>query len=674
MSDETYEIFELLGRGSHTDVYRAKNIHTEQDVAIKTLNNENQSNEDLAQQLQEAAQFQANLGDYQHLIQIQQYEPRNHWLVMELMTGSLLDLIQKSPLPADRVENALRQALHGLQVLHEHGRCHGKIKPSNLLIDRQNRVKLADSPGLLVNGVARSPENCKYAAPEQLNTAFGSVGPQTDLYVLGFTALELLCGPDFDERFKGTGKQEMDPQSGWNQLHGSKSESLPSPDQLVRGLPLRLARVIQRLLRKDTSERYSSAQEALLELADDQKGSSTSSAIEQAPTAKPGSVSKPPIPPSPSPPKFIKPKSEPRKWRRYLPLGVLALAFVAVLLVILLRSGSTDEEPITVHIATVPEGATITFLDPDKPEKKPSDKKTNNTYLLKPQKQRIRLQSDGFETSEYDVDPREKQEYSFDLKKPGSATAAAGSEPEWMENSIKMKLRLISAGKFMMGSPETEAGREGDEGPRHEVAITRPFYMGAFEVTQEQYSAIMGTNPSWFDQENGGGPNYPVDGVSFQDAEEFCRRLSAKEKRSYRLPTEAEWEYACRAGTETPFNTGDRLQEANARFDAGSTKVTGKKGSKQLQTSPAGSYSPNPFGLHDMHGNVAEWCADWYGANHYATGANRDPAGPSQGSQRVLRGGSFQQPAKQCRSANRLRFNPAAGSVGFGFRVVLTIP
>jgi len=244
---------------------------------------------------------------------------------------------------------------------------------------------------------------------------------------------------------------------------------------------------------------------------------------------------------------------------------------------------------------------------------------------------------------------------------PSTKPVSSGSEPNvpaGMEvtNSIGMKLRLIPAGEFMMGSPATESDRA-DRETRHPVSITKPFYLGVTEVTQEQYQKVMGKNPSQFK-----GPQNPVEKVSWTDAVEFCRKLSAMpaEKTAghvYRLPTEAEWEYACRAGTATAYGFGD---------DRSGLGVYGWVGGES--THPVGGKKPNAWGLYDMHGNVWEWCQDWYG--DYPSGSATDPTGATSGSHRVSRGGSWISIARSCRSARRNGSTPEVRSNGLGFRVL----
>ena len=234
-------------------------------------------------------------------------------------------------------------------------------------------------------------------------------------------------------------------------------------------------------------------------------------------------------------------------------------------------------------------------------------------------------------------------------------------------NSVDMRLRLIPAGEFMMGSPEDEKQRDPDEGPVHRVCITKPFYLGVYEVTQEQYKEVMGNNPSRFK-----GKKRPVDGVSWNDAVKFCKKLSAKEDRTYRLPTEAEWEYACRAGTTTSFAFGQTLSsrtDANCHLDG--TSGGSEKDPDLNKTASVGSYRPNPWGLYDMHGNLYELCQDRYEKDYYESSPTDNPTGPTSGSNRVLRGGSWRDFPAYCRSANRYKGSPNVGDFYLGFRVVL---
>ena len=227
-------------------------------------------------------------------------------------------------------------------------------------------------------------------------------------------------------------------------------------------------------------------------------------------------------------------------------------------------------------------------------------------------------------------------------------------------NSAGIKLVLLPEATFQMGSTLAEQHHRLNEGPLHEVILTQSFYIGIHPVTQEQYQRVMGKNPARFGREAGGGPDHPVEQASWEDAVLFCRKLSDAERSdglTYRLPTEAEWEHACRAGTSGLFSVGDALTSAQAN-------INGDK------TSRVGTYTANNFGLFDMHGNVWEWCADWYGEAYYRQSPQRDPQGPAAGEMRVVRGGSWRSQASSCRAAYRNALVPHNRDPYTGFRVM----
>ena len=228
-------------------------------------------------------------------------------------------------------------------------------------------------------------------------------------------------------------------------------------------------------------------------------------------------------------------------------------------------------------------------------------------------------------------------------------------------NSIGMKFRLIPAGSFMMGSLPGEPGRHlsmdnNNEEPQHKVTITNAFFMGIYEVKQSEYEDIMGTNPSHFK-----GKDRPVEQVSWNDANVFCEKLSNMEGRKYRLPTEAEWEYACRSGTSTAFYWGDNMKDKYCCY----------KNTNQIGTKNVGSFEPNKFGLYDMSGNVWEWCSDYFG--HYQKTSEINPTGSGSGKSRVFKGGSWGDDSSFCRSAIRGSYAPYVKQIGLGFRVCLEV-
>jgi len=236
---------------------------------------------------------------------------------------------------------------------------------------------------------------------------------------------------------------------------------------------------------------------------------------------------------------------------------------------------------------------------------------------------------------------------------------------------LGMKFVYIQPGTFMMGSPPDEPGRYDDE-ILHKVTLTKGFYMQTTQVTQKQWKAIMENNPSEFKGGifKGNRNNCPVENISWYDVQEFIKRLNRKEETDkYRLPTEAEWEYACRAGTTTPFYFGRCLLTDQVNYDGKYPLEGCPKGQYRRKTVPVGSFAPNAWGLYDMHGNVWEWCQDWY--EEYPSVAVTDPTGPSMGRwHRVIRGGGWNRHAKYCRSASRI-ISPSDNRAGnLGFRLV----
>jgi len=247
-----------------------------------------------------------------------------------------------------------------------------------------------------------------------------------------------------------------------------------------------------------------------------------------------------------------------------------------------------------------------------------------------------------------------------------------------LDGGSKMEFVLIPAGEFIMGSrhsteavvkafglPDIFTCYLANEQPRHRVRITKPFYLGKYEVTQEQWKVIMGSNPSFCQ-----AAKHAVESVSWNDCQVFINRLNEKLGKpgvKFSLPTEAQWEYACRAGTSTWFSFGD--DKALLGEHAWYGRNSGKK------SHPVGGKKPNPWGLYDMHGSVGEWCADWHDAGYYKQSPGIDPAGPPEGAARVLRGGSFYDDLPDYfRCADRYHDHPDFRYYRYGFRVTRTLP
>ena len=231
---------------------------------------------------------------------------------------------------------------------------------------------------------------------------------------------------------------------------------------------------------------------------------------------------------------------------------------------------------------------------------------------------------------------------------------------------LNLTMIWVKPGTFMMGSPESEAGRSSNE-TQHQVTLTKGFYLGKYEVTQAQWEKVKGSNPSHFK-----GADRPVEKVPWNDAVDFCKKLTEMEKKagrvpegmSYQLPTEAQWEYACRAGTTTAYSWGNDINSSRANYN---WVNGGNDGNDFKQTRDVGQYAANPWGFFDMQGNVWEWVSDWKA--NYLTNAQTDPEGPASGSYRVERGGSWISGGTNLRSAKRISTTPSNRFPTIGFRV-----
>jgi sulfatase modifying factor 1 len=258
------------------------------------------------------------------------------------------------------------------------------------------------------------------------------------------------------------------------------------------------------------------------------------------------------------------------------------------------------------------------------------------------------------------VEEERKQEAQREeLRVRDTSAAFAKLGDSFTISDLGLEMLWVKHGTFTMGSPVSEAERDDDE-IQNQVTLTKGFYLGKYEVTQAQWERVMGNNPSYSK-----GADRPVEQVSWNDAVEFCKKLTEMEKKagrvpqgmSYQLPTEAQWEYACRAGTTTRYSWGDSISSKNASYDR----------YLHEETTPVGKYPANPWGFHDIHGNVWEWCSDWYGG--YPSGSVTNPIGQASGWYRVKRGGSWIHDGAYLRSANREDNSPSRRIIYIGFRV-----
>ena len=249
---------------------------------------------------------------------------------------------------------------------------------------------------------------------------------------------------------------------------------------------------------------------------------------------------------------------------------------------------------------------------------------------------------------------------------------------EELNNIVSLQMMLILGGEFTMGAPETELDSRDSERPQHKVTVPT-FFIGKYPVTQEQWQAIIGNNPSRFK-----GDKLPVESVSWNAAQQFCDRLSERTSRKYRLPSEAEWEYACRAGTKTPFHFGETISTDLANYRATDWEIDdktypgnygkGKLGIFREKTTEVGSFPPNYYGLCDMHGNVWEWCEDTWHSDYKDAPSDGSFWVDEESSNKVIRSGSWDNDPDCCRSATRNYVNAKNNIGNFGFRVVCVVP
>jgi len=262
-----YELFEELGRGANTVVYRSYDLALGREVAVKELNESGRSDPRHRERFLREAQFLAQF-EHDNVLRVYSVDTERGWIIMELMKGTLASIIAAGPSDPDLVRSVLKQTLDALAFLHEKNKVHGTVRPTNLLINDAGRVKLSEFEQTDIGGELRAPTGSKkYLAPELIRPEFGDFGPPLDLYCLGFTALEMLKGPQFESLFPGTGKGAIDADIAWLRWHSSGDE-LTSTRKLVKGIPDDLARVLDHMLKKRVDDRPQSAQEVLKELAD----------------------------------------------------------------------------------------------------------------------------------------------------------------------------------------------------------------------------------------------------------------------------------------------------------------------------------------------------------------------------------------------------------------------
>jgi len=646
-----YALLDLLGEGGMGKVFKAHHLRLGRDVALKIIRKEKLTNPAAEARFRSEIQAVAQMS-HPHVVLAYDADQvgDTHFYVMEFIDGTDLAQIVKArgPLPMNEACEYVRQAAQGLQHAFEMGLVHRDIKPSNLLVTRDGRqVKILDFGLALLGEPVLTPEMNRitregfvlgtpdFLAPEQARNPSG-VDIRADIYALGGTLYYLL-----------TGKPPFEAKSPQEKLVKHCSEPPPDVRWLRREVPPHLAALIQWYLAKRPEDRP------------------------QTPADMAHSLLPYGLPHSPGTSGAYVPQPAPQMPPQYpaaQPIAVQPLEAYAFPQAV----QAYAENPFTTSASPMP------AVDPE------------------PSSQIFKLTTDPVD------DPiRQRAESRKSLVTPllflfgGLILAGIAGfavfrvlRPEpppplrrEFTNDLGMKFVLLDGGTFAMGSAENEPGRLPDEGPVREITLREKFYIATTEVTQSQYVEVMGTSPTV-----SGRAESPVEKVAWEDAVEFCKRMTKSKKFviregwAYRLPTEAEWEYACRAGSRTHFAFGERLHfPLQAQFTKGPDDIDllatlDENAELKMPTLPdlvaRRKERANAWGLYDMHGNVGEWVSDWYSREYETTGSMENPQGPVSGGKRVIRGGSWKEPAIACRSAARRAENPVSKLNDVGFRVV----
>jgi|DewCreStandDraft_5_1066085.scaffolds.fasta_scaffold00175_11 serine/threonine protein kinase len=620
-----YVLLDLLGEGGMGRVYKARHQRLGRLCAIKVIRRERLTHPAVEERFRKEIEA---LGRMQHPNVVQVFNADQSgdviYYEMEWIDGTDLTKLvrQHGPLPVDQACDYIRQAALGLQHAHELGMVHRDIKPSNILVSRDGRqVKLVDM-GLarILDDKSITTEEGKritregfvlgtpdFLAPEQARNPM-MVDIRADIYSLGGTLYYILTG--------------RVPYEGANPTEKMLKHCTDPPPSLLAyrpDAPPQLEQIIHWCMAKQPEQRPQTPIQLALALQPFCLSGGTRTG-----TAHPGGVAVSPHAGAGAVPWPVTPPQEPRSSQIFrLPDDVQAASPRA--------RRSSFPWGLGAFVALL----VLSFV------------------VLVPRLNRLLAPPEGQQA------------------------------PETFTNTLGMRMVRLAGGEFWMGSPEQEKGRRSDEGPRHRVRIAHAFLMAATEVSNGQFQQVMGFTPSQASKTASRSLLLPVESVTWWEAVEFCRKLTEKEQKEpwarsgwgYRLPTEAEWEYAARAGMDTPFAFGNLLEFGRRGVykpvEDDPCGVGGDPARPPNFPEEIGKRQENAFGLQDMHGNVAEWCEDWYSSTYPSTAEVRqDPLGPPDGERRVIRGGSFALPASACRSATRSSLRPDGRRADVGFRIV----
>jgi eukaryotic-like serine/threonine-protein kinase len=648
-----YRVLKVLGNGGMGAVFLAEDPQLQRTVALKVMQPDAAKKATSRERFLREARATAKI-EHDHIVTIYQVgEDRGvPYLAMQYLKGiTLEDLLDKKEgktgmaLGLGQVLKIGREIARGLAAAHEHNLIHRDIKPANIWLDASagGRVKILDFGLVRVAAESRlttlgaAVGTPAYMAPEQART--DKIDVRADLFSLGVVLYRMCTG-----RVPWLGNEPSET------VIAVLTEEPTPVQELNPSLPPKLAKLIMTLLAKKPEDRPPSAKavaEAIQAIERQQPAAQLQAAapVAAAVPAKTAGAWHDPMEATQMLVRLPDYKGKAQRRRRLLVIG--GVGVMAVLLLggafIALQSRSG-----TAAVSSNKGGAVARANDP--PASRRDAPATRTT-----------------------------------AKVPDSLPREQDKEPvKYMTNSIGMKLAPIPPGEFTMGASDAETNRvpghstEAGNMP-HRVRITKGFYMAAYPVTVGQFRKFIQDSgykphrsPNGEDWQNQGPNNpqtdeYPVVMVSWKDADEFCQWLTKREGRPYRLPTEAEWEYACRADTQTAYFFGDDPKEL-PKYGWFHDNSTGKR-------HPVGQLRENKWGLFDMHGNVYQWVADWYDPNYYKNSPKDDPTGPASGTGKVMRGGEYSYSAWSCRSA-ALKVRQPTGYVTqrLGFRVLASEP
>ena len=673
-----YRIIALLGRGGMADVYRAEDERLGREVALKAVPPEFARDPERIERFEREVRAAARLS-HPNIVTVFEFGhgEGQHFYTMALMPGGDLKArIRANPegMPPAEARAVAVAVARALDYAHQQGLVHRDVKPENILFWQDGTPQLTDfgiaramESGTRMTATGMSIGSPHYMSPEQAQGL--EVDGRSDLYSLGVVLYEMLTG-------------RLPFEAGNTLAVALAHLNEPAPE-----LPWELGEwqpVVDRLLAKSPDDRYGSAGELALALGSE----GLPHAPAQAPATRVVPVRSQVGPTSragASGTRLVEAAKPRAGLRGALAGAVLALAVVGIGYLALrdtkgpepaptLRGGGGQlqrapvrPDPVrptppatprippqrvrygSLTLQLEPRDARVTLPDVE-PRYRPGVRLPEGPH-------RVIVRSSGYRTVTRTIDLSGDTRVRIALEKVGHRTGETrvfdGIEFVW-----------VPPGEFRMGSTSRHA--DSDEKPVTRVRISRGFWMGKYEVTQAQWQAVMGSNPSRF--KNCGG-NCPVERVSWNDVQEYISKLNARSGgRRYRLPTEAEWEYAARAGTTTDTYAGDMTKPRGK--DPVLNRIAWYRENSGRKTHPAGRKGPNAFGLHDMLGNVWEWVGDWYG--DYPGGTVTDPSGPRSGSIRVIRGGSWGGNAGVCRSAIRYGNSPGIRYLILGFRLLRT--